>query len=79
MPIERYYYDVVFTAGKEQRHVLFSSPFKGYVTGDRIIKRYRSGAVAVIRIWASLGTSIPERFITELQGRSVWPVMLTEA
>ena len=72
-----YWYEArVNFCGHSQRF-LFKSDFL-YEVGDKITKRYKSGAILTMTIVYGYGTTAPEHIIANLKNRVVWPFILSE-
>lgn len=65
-----------FGDGYYQKY-LYKSPHL-YEVGDKIIKRYGSGAVVALIITYGFGSCCPEYYIHKLQYESTWPPILSD-
>lgn len=72
-----YWYDATIIFGRDSQHVLFKSDHL-YEVGDRIVKRYDSGAVVILIIKYGYGTAFPAYELNKLQHSSLWPPILSE-
>lgn len=72
-----YWYDAVIIFGRDSQQVLFKSDHL-YDCGDRIMKRYESGAVVHLIIKYGYGTSLPAHELTRLKNASLWPPIISE-
>lgn len=72
-----YWYDAVLIFGRDSQQVLFKSDHL-YEYGDRIIKRYKSGAVVILIIKYGYGTAFPAYELNKLQHSSLWPPIISE-
>lgn len=72
-----YWYDAVIIFGRDSQQVLFKSDHL-YEFGDRIVKRYDSGAVVILIIKYGYGSAFPAHELTRLKSASLWPPIISE-
>ena len=72
-----YWYDAVIIFGRDSQQVLFKSDHL-YEYGDRIVKRYDSGAVVILIIKYGYGSAFPAHELTLLKKASLWPPIISE-
>lgn len=72
-----YWYDAVIIFGRDSQKVLFKSDHL-YEIGDRIVKRYESGAVVILIVKYGYGTAFPAYELNKLQNSSLWPPIISE-
>ena len=65
-----------FSGGYCQKYLFRSDHL--YEVGDKIIKRYGSGAVVTLLITYGFGTSCPEYYLNKMKNESTWPPVLSE-
>lgn len=72
-----YWYDAVIIFGRDSQQVLFKSDHL-YEAGDRLVKRYDSGAVVTLIIKYGYGSAFPAHELSRLKNTSVWPPIISE-
>ena len=72
-----YWYTVRATVAGFGQTYLFKSDHL-YEVGDRIVKRYGNGVLAVLRVTYAFGSACPAHIIKKMQRSSAWPPILSD-